>query len=370
MKDIEQFRNIVTNQGSLAYLDLPFVIIYLIALVAIVGKASIVAFIGIAIFIIFGFYSRLIFQSQMIKSSRAGELKKKSWFEVLSNAKAIQALPLFHILSVRFGVANNQAANDTAKLAKIQNVIADSGAFLTQMIGVLSIVVVVNGVLDGDINSGAMLAMVILIWKALSPLQAIYNTIIKMRQMSLSGAQINNLMAVADERDNMHSTIPLIAVNGKISLENVNFRYPGTLNGFTQVTATFEKGEVITLVGPSGSGKSTLLKVVAGLYDTYQGVIHVDDYNLKQFNPYIYRNCLSYSPQDRALFLGSIRENFYLANSDVSDNDMLASLKYFKLADWFSDGLGTIIDNANLLKIPSGILTRLHLAIALCSLKG
>ena len=370
IKDIEQFRQIVTSQGTLAYLDLPFVLIYLIALIVVVGQASIVAFVGIAIFILFGFYSRLIFQSQMIKSSIAGDLKKKSWFEMLGNNEAIQRLPLSFILNLRFNVANKQAEKDGVKLANVQNTIADSGAFLTQMIGIISIVTVVAAVMAGDVDAGAMLAMVILIWKALSPLQAIYNTIIKMRQLSMSGAQINNLMKVTDEETNVNSSIPLSSVEGKIELTNVGFRHATSAGALAQITATINPGEIVTIIGPSGAGKSTLLNVIGGLYDNFYGSIQVDGLNIKQINSYIYRNCLAFAPQNMVLFPGTIRDNFYLAHSDVSDEDILTALASFKLENWFEKGLETELTNQAVRMMPAGILTKLKLAMLVCKPKG
>lgn len=370
IKDIEQFRTIVTSQSTLAYLDLPFIVIFLIALVSIVGPAAFVAFVGIAIFIVFGFYSRFIFQSQVIKSSIAGELKRKSWYETLANAESIQRLPLHHILNLRFKVANKQAEKDSVKLGRIQGLIADSGAFLTQMIGVVSIVVVVGAVMEGELDPGAMLAMVILIWKALSPLQSIYNTIIKMRQLKMSGAQINNLMATPDEEGNVNSSIPLKEVEGKVQLDNLGFRHATSSGALAQINASIDHGDFVTIIGPSGAGKSTLLKIIGGLYSNFLGSVHIDGFNIKQFNPYIYRNCITYSPQNMSLFSGSLRENFYLMHSDVSDENMNESLSAFKLENWFDEGLDTILTPQQISIMPTGILTRLKLAMVLCKSKG
>ncbi|MCK5818983.1 MAG: ATP-binding cassette domain-containing protein [Psychromonas sp.] len=370
LKDIDQFRKIVTNQATLAYLDLPFIFIYLIALIVIVGKGAFITFIGIGIFIVFGFYSRLIFQSQMIKSSVAGELKRKSWLEILKNAESIQRLPMYQMLKLRFGVANKQAEEDSVKLANIQNAIADSGAFLTQMIGIVSIVMVVIAVMEGEIDPSAMLAMVILIWKALGPLQSIYNTIIKMRQLGKSGAQINNVMRGADNEQNVNTSIPLKSLDGKIELEEVGFRHVNSSGALAQISATILPGEIVTIVSPSGGGKSTLLKILGGLYDNFYGSIYIDGLNFKQFNSYIYRNCITYAPQKMSLFSGSIRENFYLSHSNINEQDMLSALSAFKLEEWFKKGLDTELTDQVIDMMPAGILTRLMLAIVVCKPKG
>ncbi|ONK10212.1 RTX-I toxin determinant B [Streptomyces sp. MP131-18] len=55
---------------------------------------------------------------------------------------------------------------------------------------------------------------------------------------------------------------------GRITFENVTFRYPGTEGepALTDVTLTVPAGRITALVGENGSGKSTLVKLLAGLY--------------------------------------------------------------------------------------------------------
>lgn len=46
-------------------------------------------------------------------------------------------------------------------------------------------------------------------------------------------------------------------------------------------TATFKKGEFVSILGPSGSGKSTLLRIIAGLEDPPLGKVFYDDVELR-----------------------------------------------------------------------------------------
>ena len=46
-------------------------------------------------------------------------------------------------------------------------------------------------------------------------------------------------------------------------------------------TATFKKGEFVSILGPSGSGKSTLLRIIAGLEDPPLGKVFCDDVELR-----------------------------------------------------------------------------------------
>ena len=49
------------------------------------------------------------------------------------------------------------------------------------------------------------------------------------------------------------------------------------------VNISFEKGELVSIIGESGSGKSTLMNLIGGLDSDYEGVINIDGIDLKTF---------------------------------------------------------------------------------------
>jgi NitT/TauT family transport system ATP-binding protein len=51
--------------------------------------------------------------------------------------------------------------------------------------------------------------------------------------------------------------------------------YPGGVEALRDVTLSFPRGKLTTLLGPSGCGKTTLLKIVAGLVEPSAGEVRV-----------------------------------------------------------------------------------------------
>lgn len=51
----------------------------------------------------------------------------------------------------------------------------------------------------------------------------------------------------------------------------------------SDVNVSFEKGELVSIIGESGSGKSTLMNLIGGLDSDYQGIINIDGVDLKSF---------------------------------------------------------------------------------------
>ncbi len=75
---------------------------------------------------------------------------------------------------------------------------------------------------------------------------------------------------------------------GKITLENVSFRYPSrpdqqVLDNFS---LTIEPGQVVALVGPSGGGKSSIIKLIERLYDPEKGQVSLDGACISAYVPF------------------------------------------------------------------------------------
>ncbi len=63
--------------------------------------------------------------------------------------------------------------------------------------------------MSGDANPGSMLACIILVWKALTPIMGIYNSLAKVDTIKASSAQINALMSLDDDKTRMEKSPPI-----------------------------------------------------------------------------------------------------------------------------------------------------------------
>src|SRR5215470_930984 len=79
-----------------------------------------------------------------------------------------------------------------------------------------------------------------------------------------------------------------------IVIEHINKRFK-KLNALIDVSAKFEKGQVVSLIGPNGSGKTTLIKCILGMVRATSGKIFVDG-QLINGDP-SYRGNIGYMPQ-------------------------------------------------------------------------
>src|SRR5438552_567796 len=85
----------------------------------------------------------------------------------------------------------------------------------------------------------------------------------------------------------------------RVRLVNVSKRY-GSVVAAARVILDVADGEVVTLLGPSGCGKTTTLRMIAGLTETSEGEIYVDDQEVSHVPPN-HRN-VGFVFQSHALF--------------------------------------------------------------------
>ncbi len=210
LKDIDTFRRLVTAESTLSYFDMPFVIVFIVAIAIMSGTAALVVMAGLILMLVFCVYSRYIYSQATSKSSRANAMVSYQWNEILRGIKTIQGLPLLRVIQSRFSASHMQSTNDAENVAVTNSKVQAAGGSLIQVIGTASIVTAVIGVMDGTSDAGAMLATVILVWKALGPIMGIYNSISKFQSIKASSAQINNLMAMNDDKLTLEKS-PLFA---------------------------------------------------------------------------------------------------------------------------------------------------------------
>ena len=132
---------------------------------------------------------------------------------------------------------------------------------------------------------------------------------------------------VVNPDDDVHAVGESVAtptkLTGRLELRGIRFGYspldPPLISGFSLKLAP---GQRVALVGASGSGKSTIARLVAGLYQPWDGEILFDGRQREHIPSIVMDNSLGIVDQDIFLFHDTIRENLTLWDGTVSDADV------------------------------------------------
>ncbi|XP_050434282.1 ATP-dependent translocase ABCB1-like [Adelges cooleyi] len=110
-------------------------------------------------------------------------------------------------------------------------------------------------------------------------------------------------------------------IKGKVHFKDVRFRYPSRpdVRVLRGLNFTVEPGKTLALVGTSGCGKSTVVSLLERFYNPVNGVIEVDDYDIRAINVQHLRKHIGIVTQEPILFNCSIKENIaYGADREVT----------------------------------------------------
>ena len=181
-----------------------------------------------------------------------------------------------------------------------------------------------------------------------------------------AGESIFNVLDQDEERDS--GTHSPDVVEGKISIENLNFSYPesDTLV-LKNINLEIESGQTVALVGKSGSGKTTLAGLLLRFYDYRDGTIMLDGVPLQDYALASLRRQIALVPQQVTLFNTSIGENIAYGDSAAVTTEQIQAAAKTAHADVFIEqlehGYDTIVGE-NALLLSGGQRQRLAIARA------
>ncbi|NTU50767.1 MAG: ATP-binding cassette domain-containing protein, partial [Desulfobulbaceae bacterium] len=162
-------------------------------------------------------------------------------------------------------------------------------------------------VIDGNMSAGSMIAVNVLMSKALQPLDLVVATWKPFVQARTSFIRLEKLLEAFPERAiGARHQDPF----GEVRLEALSASAEGRKTPILDdLTAMFPSGKVTVLLGPSGSGKSTLARCIIGIWPDKKGRVLIDGEPVESWDRMELGPHIGYLPQDIELFDGSISEN-------------------------------------------------------------
>jgi ATP-binding cassette, subfamily B, bacterial len=190
--------------------------------------------------------------------------------------------------------------------------------FFTKLKEVLAVALCAYLIIKGQMTLGALLSISYILGQLSSPIQNFINYIRDAQDASIAKKRVNDIYLEDDENVAGLSNVPEKIEH--ISIENLQFKYPGSFNPFVLNDVSFDIpiNKITAIIGQSGSGKTTLLKLLLAYYPLSSGTIFLNDKSLGNYNSEEWRRQCGIVLQDGHIFSGTIAEN--IAFSDPSYN--------------------------------------------------
>ncbi|MCS5562000.1 MAG: ABC transporter ATP-binding protein/permease, partial [Marinobacter nauticus] len=221
--------------------------------------------------------------------------------------------------------------------------------------------------LEGSLNVGAYGVLVFLTQRLLWPLTGLAEVIDLFERAMASTRRILDLLSEpVNVRDEAGKTLEQ-PVRGKVSFNQVSFRYAGSGAGIQDITLNVPAGNTLALVGATGSGKSTLIKLLLRFYDPSHGDIRIDGQPIREVSLKSLRDAIGLVSQDVYLFEGSIRDNLAYGKPDASAEEIIDAARTaeaWSFIEALPEGLDTPVGERGI-RLSGGQRQRLSLARAL-----
>ena len=156
-------------------------------------------------------------------------------------------------------------------------------------------------------------------------------------------AASDKLFKLLDTKEDEHGTEIPENLDGNIEIKDLSFSYDNEKTVLNDISATFKKHELISIVGESGCGKSTLASLLCGTTKGYNGSITIGGVEIKDIDEKTLMNNITAVNFNSYIFAGTVRENMIIADKSASDEKMIEALKMVNLWSFLSeqDGLDT-----------------------------
>ena len=363
-KNLNTVQNTCNANTTLTLIDVPFVLIFLIALFLIHYQLGIIASIFIFFpLIILNFYRNKINKlsensSQITLGTARLHDNSSSRFETIKYFNLINAVKKsWSSLIKRFMEVNE---NLDANKNVFTSFMSASATLLTIIIIAIGAILAVNG----EISVGALIGANILAARAISPVIRLVQNLEPIHRATIAINELNRFLSLPEDSQGGSE---IKQFNGKMKIKDLQFQYPGNkMPLFENLNFDIQQKELAVITGSNGSGKTTLIKTLIKLLEFNRGQIFYDSIELNQLSLTWVRSNLTYMPQEPKFVDGSLLDNL-IGLSEIKKDKMDEILKSVDLLDFVNSdpkGVHMALNNRGE-DLPFGIRKRMALARAL-----
>ena len=308
LRDLDQVRAFMSGMGPTAFLDMPWIPLFLVALflfhpliglVALLGTISIVAM--------------TLLTERLSRGAARTAMDTSAQRQVLAdatqrNAEVVRALGMTERFGVRWSQVNERYLRENIRTADMHANLGASAKVLryvlqSGMLGIGAYLVVADRA-----SGGVMVASSIMMGRALAPVEVALGS---WKQLVAARQGIARLRDIC--KATAKPSAPPVALPRpcrELSVQALTVVAPGTDKPIvSDISFSLEAGTGLALLGASASGKTSLSKALVGIWPAAHGVVRLDGAAIDQWRNEDLGPHIGYLPQDVALFDGTVAEN-------------------------------------------------------------
>ena len=324
LRDLQTIKTYLMSPGLITVLDTPWALVFIVVLFLLHTAVGWLTVIGALLIIGLGLLSDAKTKTLLKANNDAFVVSTRHTDQVARHAETIKAMGMIHNVTQGWNSLNEAVQSTQDKVMHTQTLFTEITKFFRAFIQIAVTGLGVYLVLKGEFSSGAIIASSSLVGRALAPFEAAITSWKGFRTCQKAYERLSKSLGTGAEgaetplgAGTQESKTQLPEPEGRLSVENVSFSFPGTPGTQSPGSKTLLKnisfslnpGEILGVAGPSGSGKTTLAKVILNLYPPTEGEVRLDGAKMQDWPPLQLGSCIGYLPQEVSLFAGPIKAN-------------------------------------------------------------
>lgn len=308
LRDLEQVRMFLSGAGPTAFLDMPWIPLFLIPLflfhpvIGVVATCGAVAIIGIT-----------LATEWQARSATKMSTESSAQRQVLSdalrqNADVIRALGMTGRLAARWSHTNDHYIRHNTRLSDVHANLGAAAKIFRFVLQSAALGVGAYLVIADQASGGIMIASTIVMGRALAPVEV---ALTNWKQFVAAREGIGRLRAILKITAPPSAPAVILQRPGhSLTVEDLSVIVPGTEKTVvSRVSFGLGKGNGLALLGASAAGKSSLAKALVGVWPAATGAVRLDGAPVDRWSYDDLGRHIGYLPQDVALFDGTVAMN-------------------------------------------------------------
>lgn len=314
VRELENIRSFLTGNALTVVLDVFFSIVFIAVMLfysvplTLIVLVSLPLYFGLSLAVV-----PILRQRLDVKFARGAE-NQSMLVETVTGIQTVKATALEPAFGKRW---DSQLAAYVSASFKTQNLatVAHEGVNLIgKLVNAATLWYGAHLVMDNELTVGQFVAFNMFAQRVSQPIMRMAQLWTDFQQTGISVARLGDILNTRTEVP-PSSAAQLPPVKGRITLDNVTFRYrPEAAPVLNGISLDVRPGEIIGIVGRSGSGKSTLTKLVQRLYTPEGGRLLVDGIDISLIDAAQLRRQVGVVLQENLLFNRSVRENIAITD--------------------------------------------------------
>ncbi len=335
LRSFESIRDFIASATITTLVDLPFILLFLLALAWISPWMVLPPLVAIVLILLVSLAAQARMEALTMSSFQAASQRNATLVEALTGLEAVKTLNAQGAIQRNWERATEFIAQTGGKLKLISSSTVGFVQAVQQMVSISVVIIGVYQAQESAISMGGIIAASMIAGRCLAPLGQVAGLLMQYQNARTSLGSIDNYMKLPVERPANAEFLHRPVFHGGLEFRDVSFTYPGAAQpALKKVSFKLKPGEKVGVIGRIGSGKTTLEKLALALYEPTEGAVLLDGIDVRQIDPADVRRAIGHVPQDPLLFYGSLKHNLAMGAPYADDASILAAANLAGVTDF------------------------------------